>query len=74
MLGKNIKELRKERGYTQARLAKEIGVTQGAVYFGEKEINEPTAEYLVKLAKIFGVILGRAFVVGVRRRGRRNTA
>ena len=58
MLEKNIKELRTKRGYTQARLAKEIGVTQGAVYFWEKEINEPTAEYLVKLAKFFGVTLG----------------
>lgn len=28
------------------------------MYFGEKEINEPTAGYLVKLAKIFGVNLG----------------
>lgn len=57
MLGKNIKELRTEKGYTQQGLAKEVGVTQGAIYFWEKEINEPTAGYLIKLAKIFNVSL-----------------
>ncbi|MBQ0099317.1 MAG: helix-turn-helix transcriptional regulator, partial [Firmicutes bacterium] len=52
-----IKELRIEKGLTQGQLAKEIGVTQGAIYFWEKEINEPTAGYLVKLATFFGVSL-----------------
>lgn len=57
MLGKTIKELRTERGYTQQELAKQIGVTQGAIYFWEKEINEPTAGYLLKLSKTLGVTL-----------------
>lgn len=55
MLNRNIKELRIERGLTQAELAKAIGVTQGAVYFWEKGINEPTAGYLVKMATLFSV-------------------
>ena len=55
MLHQNIKELRVERGLTQAQLAKLIGVTQGAVYFWEKGINEPTAGYLIKLARLFNV-------------------
>jgi transcriptional regulator with XRE-family HTH domain len=55
MLQQNIKDLRVERGLTQAQLAKLIGVTQGAVYFWEKGINEPTAGYLVKLARVFSV-------------------
>ena len=55
MLSSNIKELRLERGFTQAELAEKIGVTQGAVYFWEKGINEPTAGYLVKMAKLFSV-------------------
>ncbi|MBQ3493593.1 MAG: helix-turn-helix transcriptional regulator [Clostridia bacterium] len=54
MLARNIKELRIEKGYTQAQLAEQIGVTQGAVYFWEKGINEPTAGYLIKMARIFG--------------------
>ena len=55
MLDKNIKEFRTEKGLTQAELAEKIGVSRGAVYFWEKGINEPTAGYVVKLAKIFGV-------------------
>lgn len=55
MLGKNIKELRKEKGLTQTELAREIGVTQGAIYFWEKEVNEPTAGFLVRLAKFFEI-------------------
>lgn len=57
ILGKTIKELRTEKGYTQQELAKQIGVTQGAIYFWKKEINEPTAGYLLKLAKTFNVTL-----------------
>ena len=55
MFGKNIKELRKERGLTQKQLADVIGVTQGAIYFWEKEINEPTVGYILKLAEFFQV-------------------
>lgn len=55
MFGENIKELRKERDMTQKELADELGVSQGAVFFWEKEINEPTAGVLVKMSKFFGV-------------------
>jgi transcriptional regulator with XRE-family HTH domain len=55
MLNKNIKELRIENGLTQKELAEKIGVSQGAVYFWEKGINEPTAGYLVSMAELFGV-------------------
>ena len=55
MLSKNIKELRIEKGLTQVQLAEQIGVTQGAIYFWEKGINEPTAGYVVKLATFFNV-------------------
>lgn len=55
MLRQNIKELRQEKGLTQAELANKIGVTQGAVYFWEKGINEPTAGYLIKMARVFSV-------------------
>ena len=55
MFGKNIKELRIEKNMSQKMLADKIGVTQGAVYFWEKEINEPTVGYIIKLATVFGV-------------------
>ena len=54
-IGKRIFELRKETGYSQVNLAKEIGVTQKAIDFWEKEINEPKATYSFKLAKVFNV-------------------
>ena len=55
MFGNNIKELRKEKGLTQMQLAEAVGVTQGAIYFWEKEINEPTVGYILKLADFFQV-------------------
>ena len=55
VLKDNIRDMRKEKGYTQSQLASLIGVTQGAVYFWEKGINEPAAGYVVRLAEVFGV-------------------
>lgn len=54
-VGEKIFELRKEKGISQQFLAKEIGVTQKAIDFWEKGINEPKASYIVSLAKYFGV-------------------
>ena len=50
-----LKELRIEKSLSQASLAVEIGVTQKAIDFWEKGINEPKASYIIKLAKFFGV-------------------
>lgn len=55
MFGSILKELRLEHGLTQAELAKAIGVVQGTIYFWEKEINEPTASFLISLAKFFSI-------------------
>ena len=55
MFGNNIKELRKEKGLTQKQLADIVGATQGAIYFWEKEVNEPTVGYILKLASFFQV-------------------
>lgn len=55
MFGEKLKELRTSAGMTQVRLAKEIGVSQGTVYFWEKGINEPTAVYIAAVAEFFGV-------------------
>lgn len=54
-LSKRLKELRKEKGISQRELASEIGVTQKAIDFWEKEINEPKASYVVALSKYFAV-------------------
>lgn len=50
-----IYELRKNLNISQQTLAKAIGVTQKAIDFWEKGINEPKASYVLKLAKFFGV-------------------
>lgn len=50
-----LKELRIEKNLSQQKLAQEIGVTQKAIDFWEKGINEPKASYIIKLAKFFNV-------------------
>lgn len=50
-----LKELRIENNLSQQKLANEIGVTQKAIDFWEKNINEPKASYIIKLAKYFNV-------------------
>lgn len=63
LCAERIKELRLEKGISQAALAKAIGVSQKAVDFWEKGENEPKASYILKLADFFGVstdyLLGR---------------
>lgn len=54
-IGEIIKELRTERGLSQAALAREIGVSQKAIDYWERGINEPKASYIVALAEFFGV-------------------
>ena len=54
-IGKVIRELRKEKGYTQAQLAKEIGVSQKAVDYWERDVNEPKLSYIMALVKTFDV-------------------
>ena len=73
MLNKNIKELRIERGLTQAQLADQIGVTQGAVYFWEKGVNEPTAGYLIKMAELFGISVDELLSFECERTGEQST-
>lgn len=55
LINKRIYELRKDKNISQSTLAKEIGVTQKAIDFWEKGINEPKASYVMRLAKFFGV-------------------
>lgn len=55
IISKRIYELRIDKNISQATLAKNIGVTQKAIDFWEKSINEPKATYIINLAKYFGV-------------------
>jgi len=50
-----IKELRTGRGMKQTDLARQLGVTQGALSGWENENYEPDIKALKKMAEIFGV-------------------
>ena len=54
-IGDKIKELRSEKGFSQAALAKKIGVSQKAIDFWERNVNEPKASYIIALVKTFGL-------------------
>ena len=48
-----LKELREERHLTQNDIAKEIKTSQTNIGRGEKELNEPAASFLIRLADFF---------------------
>lgn len=58
-----VKELRKEKGWTQLQLAEQIGYKLGAVSEWENRHKEPSFDTLIKLANVFNVstdyLLGR---------------
>ena len=55
MIGDIIKALRKENNLSQKALAEKIGVSQKAIDYWERGINEPKASYIIKLADFFHV-------------------
>ena len=50
-----LKELRKEKGVTQAQVAKAIGITMSAYSNYEQGIREPSIELLKALCRYFMV-------------------
>mgnify|MGYP003306381091 CR=1 FL=1 len=58
-----IKDLRQEKGISQLALANAIGVSQKAIDYWERGVNQPKASYIVLLADFFDVscdyLLGR---------------
>jgi len=54
-LAKNLKALRIEYNLSQQKLANAIGVSQKAIDYWEKGINEPKASYILLLAEYFEV-------------------
>lgn len=47
--------LRKERGLTQATVAKDLGISLGIVCFWEANKSDPTATNVAKVARYFNV-------------------
>ncbi len=54
-IGNHIKQLRINKGYNQAELAKELGVTYQAISNWENGKNTPDLQTLIKLAEIFKI-------------------
>ena len=61
-IGERIKELRLEKGVSQMQLAKLIGVSQKAVDYWERSVNEPKASYIIALVKVFDITFDEFFV------------
>lgn len=55
--GKRLRQLRKERGVSQSKLAKETGIQQQSVSYYELGVNEPILSSLIRLADYFDVSL-----------------
>ncbi|MBO8423769.1 MAG: helix-turn-helix transcriptional regulator [Firmicutes bacterium] len=55
VIASRIKELRQEKGMSQAQLGAAIGVSQKAVDYWERGVNEPKASYIYKMAEVLEV-------------------
>ena len=53
--GRRLVKLRKEAGYTQVELAKELGVTQRMISYYEGHSEYPPSTLLQKMAKVLNV-------------------
>lgn len=61
-LGSRIKELRIEKGLSQTQLAAKIGVSQKAIDYWERNVNEPKASYIILLVKEFELSFDEFFL------------
>ena len=59
--GAKIKELRLEKSISQAELAKQIGVSEKAIDYWERSINEPKIGYVILLVKFFDISFDEFF-------------
>lgn len=55
MTAERIKALRTARGWTQAELARRLGITRNGVNSWEQGLSMPSPAFLVELAKAFSV-------------------
>ena len=61
-IGEKIKELRIEKGLSQMQLGKLINVSQKAIDYWERNVNEPKASYIIALVKTFDITFDEFFV------------
>lgn len=63
LIGDVIRSLREQAGYSQAGLAKKLGVTRSSVNAWESGLSAPTAVYIIELSKLFHV--SSDFILGL---------
>lgn len=61
-IGEKIKELRLDKGLSQLNLAKLIGVSQKAIDYWERNVNEPKSSYIIALVKTFDITYDEFFL------------
>jgi putative transcriptional regulator len=61
-MNNRVKELRKEKGYTQENLAEIIGVSRQTVNAIEKEKFDPSLNTAFKMAKLFELPIESIFL------------
>ena len=66
MYGQIIAKLRKEKGYTQEQLGKQLNVSYQAVSKWENNLSEPDLGTLEKLVKIFDITMSEFFAMANR--------
>lgn len=54
-IGEIVRNGRKQKGLSQRQLAKIMGVSSTAVVYWEKNINQPAADTLLRLATVLGI-------------------
>lgn len=55
MVSERIRQLREDKGLTQAELARRLGITRSSVNAWELGISVPSTQYVVELAEMFKV-------------------
>ncbi len=54
-IGTKIKEIRLEHKLSQTKLAKMLNVSQDTISLWERNISLPSADYIIKICKVFDV-------------------
>lgn len=60
-LGKNIYNLRVERGYSQEQLAASLNVSRQTIYKWESNIAIPRADHVIQLVNLFKISYDELF-------------
>ena len=56
-LGERIRQLRQQRGWSQAQLSKKLNIHQKQISGYERSIHVPSVELLIRMAELFNVSL-----------------